>query len=152
MRILELINLFFAGMLAGAEFVVRFGVRAAIGTLDLQPSIRLRQALIRTLRLVVPGVYLPAMLTGIAVTIWNGGGSGFAIQCAAMAAMLGWTLATFTGTVPINAAILDKWQASAPPADWKETIRRWERLDTARTSAAVAAFALFLTAVGVQLP
>jgi hypothetical protein len=33
------------------------------------------------------------------------------------AAMFGWTLAAFTGTVPINVAILDKWQADAPPAD-----------------------------------
>jgi uncharacterized membrane protein len=149
-RILEFVNLFFAGMLAGAEFAVRFGVRAAIGALDPEPSIRLRQALIRTLRVVVPAVYVPAMLTGIAVTI--GHGSGFVLRCAAMAAMLGWTLATFAGTVPINAAILDEWQADAPPEDWKATIRRWERLDTARTLAAVAAFAFLLAAAAVRLP
>jgi uncharacterized membrane protein len=150
-HIFEFVNLFFAGMLAGAEFAVRFGVRAAIGALDPEPSIRLRQALIRTLRVVVPAVYVPTVLTGIAVTIGNAGGTGFAVQCAAMAALLGWTLATFTGTVPINVAILDEWQADAPPADWKMTIRRWERLDTVRTLAAVAAFALFLAAVAVQL-
>jgi hypothetical protein len=69
-----------------------------------------------------------------------------------MAAMLGWTLATFAGTVPINAAILDEWQADAPPEDWKATIHRWERLDTARTLAAVAAFALLLAAAAVRLP
>jgi uncharacterized membrane protein len=147
-HILEFVNLFFAGLLAGAEFVVRFGVRAAIGALDPQPSIRLRQALIRTLRALVPGLYLPTLLTGIAVTIWNGG--GFALRCAAMLALLGWTLVTFTGTVPINAAILDEWQAETPPADWKATIHRWERLDTARTLAALATFALFLAAAAVR--
>ncbi|QMU77913.1 DUF1772 domain-containing protein [Streptacidiphilus sp. PB12-B1b] len=149
-RALELLNLFFAGLLAGAEFAVRFGLRPAIGILEQQPSIVLRQALIRSLRLVVPSVYLPTALTGAAVTVWNGGGSGFAAQCAAMAAVLVWTLATFTGTVPINSAILDGWQADAPPADWRATLRSWERLDTLRTAAAVAALALFLTAVGLQ--
>ncbi len=148
---LELLNLFFGGLLAGAEFAVRFGVRGAIGVLDQQPSIQLRQALIRSLRVVVPAVYVPTVLTGIAVTAWNGGGTGFAVQCAAVAAMLVWTLATFAGTVPINAAVLDVWRADAPPADWQATIGRWERLDTVRTCAAAAAFALFLSAVGLQL-
>ncbi|MEY9943099.1 anthrone oxygenase family protein [Kitasatospora sp. GAS1066B] len=155
MHTLELINLFFAGLLAGAEFVVRFGVRSTIGVLDPPSSIQLRQALIRTLRVAVPAVYLPTMLTGIAATAWNGttghgGGTGFTAQLAAMAALLGWTVVTFAGTVPINIGILD-WQLDTPPADAPAIIRHWERLDTARTCAASAAFALFLTSVGLQL-
>jgi hypothetical protein len=56
---------------------------------------------------------------------------------------------TLTGTVPINAAILE-WAATAPPANWRALVRRWEQLDTARSWAAIAAFALFLTALALQ--
>jgi len=34
--------------------------------------------------------------------------------------------------------------ATAPPEGWRSMINRWERLDTARTWAAIAAFSLFL--------
>ncbi|WP_371477069.1 anthrone oxygenase family protein [Kitasatospora sp. NBC_00315] len=152
MHILEVLNLLSAGLLAGAEFVVRFGVRSSIGALDPEPSILLRQALIRRLRRVVPALYLPTLLTGLAVTIRYGGGTGLAVRCAAMAAVLVWTVTTFAGTVPINATILDEWRADAPPAGWRATVRRWERLDTIRTVAAMVAFVLFLIAADLRLP
>jgi hypothetical protein len=34
--------------------------------------------------------------------------------------------------------------ATAPPEGWRSMIHRWERLDTAPTWAAIAAFSLFL--------
>lgn len=149
MLVLEFLNLFFGGLLAGAELLVRLGVRAPLATLGDQPQIELRQALIRTLRIVVPALYLPTITTGIAATALNVSGTGFGLQCAAVLALLVWTLTTFAGTVPINVALLD-WQPTAPPADWRERIHRWELLDTVRTYAAVAAFALFLTAAALQ--
>ncbi|WP_329134939.1 DUF1772 domain-containing protein [Streptomyces sp. NBC_01476] len=150
MHVLECVNLFFAGLLAGAELVVRFGVRAPLAALDERPQIRLRQALIRTLRVVVPSLYVPAALTGIAVTVWNASGTGFALQCVALSAVLVWTVATFGGTVPINEGILE-WRADAPPADWRAIVHRWERLDTVRSWAAAGSFAFFLAAVARQL-
>ena len=61
-------------------------------------------------------------------------------------ALLAFILVTLLGTVPINKGMLD-WRTDAPPADWKEIIRRWERLDTVRCGAAVLAFAFFVVAV-----
>lgn len=145
MQILESINVFFAGLLAGAELTVRFGVRGPLAALDPEPQIRLRQGLIRTLRVLVPALYLPAFGSGLAVTALDPGGAGLGPRCAGVAALLVWTVTTFAGTVPINAAALD-WQPTAPPADHDRTIRRWERLDTVRTGAAVAAFVCFLVA------
>jgi hypothetical protein len=72
--ILEFFNLFCAGLLAGAEYTVRFGVRGPLTILDEQPQVVLRQALIRRLRVFVPAVYGPAALSAVAVTI--GAGSG----------------------------------------------------------------------------
>lgn len=144
MVVLEFANLFCAGILAGIEFVVRYGIRGAIAVLDQQPQIQLRQALIRRLRVVVPVVFLLTAGSSVAVTIPHGS----AFRYAGLLAVLGWTLVTFAGTVPINKATLT-WRPDAPPLDWRAVIGRWERLDSARWWAAVLAFASFLTAVAL---
>jgi uncharacterized membrane protein len=147
--LLEFVGLFPAGMLAGAELVVRYGIRAPLAALDDEAHIRLRQALIKPLRILVPSLYLPAFALGIAVAIVEGAGAGYAFRWAGVLALLVWTIATFFGTVPINEAALD-WRPDAPPSDWKALVDRWERLNTVRTWAAVAAFALFATAAALQ--
>ncbi|HEX4702569.1 MAG TPA: anthrone oxygenase family protein [Pseudonocardiaceae bacterium] len=144
--VLEFVNLFCVGILAGTEFVVRLGVRAPITVLAEQPQIQLRQALIRRLRVVVPAVFGATVLSTVAVTVADGTG---AVRLVGIAAVVAWTLVTFTGTVPINKATLT-WRPDAPPHDWRVLVRRWERLDTARAVAATTAFAFFLTAVAVR--
>ena len=42
------------------------------------------------------------------------------------------------------------WEATALPEGLRATINRWERLDTARTLAAIAAFSLFLADVALR--
>ncbi|MBB5873553.1 hypothetical protein F4553_006987 [Allocatelliglobosispora scoriae] len=138
------INAAFAGLLAGAEATVTFGVRPALGLLDDGPHLRARQALVRSLRVFVPSLFLPTVLSSIAVLVL-GGGSG--ARWAAIVALLAWTLITFLGTVPVNQAILT-WDADAPPADWRARIRRWEPLDLARTVLAALTFALLVAALG----
>jgi len=147
--LLGFINLFGAGMLAGEEFVIRCGVRVPLASLDDQPHIRLRQALIRTLRVLVPAIYLPTVLTAVAVTILDGADNGLAFRCAAILALLAWIAITLGGTVPINAAALD-WDPSAPPGDWQAQVDRWERLNSVRAWLAVAAFALMLAGTALH--
>jgi hypothetical protein len=144
--ILEFVNVFCAGLLAGAEYIVCFGLRGTITVLDQQPHFQLRQALIRRLRVVVPAVYVPTALSGIAVTVLNGTGGGFGLRCAGLLAVLIWTLTTFLGTVPINAAML-AWRPDAPPHDWTAIVSNWERLDIIRFWAAATTFVFFLAAV-----
>ena len=67
--ILEFGNLFCAGILAGVEFVVCFGVRTPLRVLDVLPQIQVRQALIRVMRLVVPPVFVLTALSGIGVAV-----------------------------------------------------------------------------------
>jgi hypothetical protein len=50
-------NFLCAGTLAGEEFVIRYGVRAPVASLDPQLEIRLRQALIRRLHVLVPAIF-----------------------------------------------------------------------------------------------
>ena len=140
-----LVNLFFGGLLAGVEVVVRFGVRGPMAALPEVPHLRLRQSLIRTLRVLVPSIYVPAFLTGIAVAVISD--SGMVVRWGGVGAMVVWTVTTFAGTAPLNQALAG-WDPEAPPADWRAVIGRWERMDTVRTVAAVVAFVLFLVARG----
>lgn len=143
------VHLFLAGLLAGEEFVIYYGVRVPLRVLDEQPQIQLRQALVRKLRVLVPAIYMPTLLLGIAVTVMNDS-PGLRFQCAGVLALLIWILITLFGTVPINKGML-VWRPDAPPSHWSALIRRWERIDTFRTWAALLAFACFLTAVAIQL-
>jgi uncharacterized membrane protein len=148
-ELIGFVNLFCVGVLAGEEFVVRFGIRAPVASLDERPQIQLRQSLIRRLRVVVPSIFGLALLSGIAATALGGPGVGFGFRCGGLLALLAFISITLAGTVPINKATLT-WEATSPPKDWKAMVGRWERLDTLRTWAALAAFALFLAATALH--
>jgi hypothetical protein len=129
--IVECLNLFGAGLLAGAEFLVCYGLRGPLNVLEDDPQIRFRQALIRRLRVVVPSLFLPTVASSIAVCAMDRPEPSFGIRCVALLALAIWTMATFLGTVPINKDALE-WKPEAPPGHWKSSIRRWEALDLAR--------------------
>lgn len=145
-EILSLLNLLGAGVLAGEELVIRYGVSGPLASLDQRSQIRLRQALIRRLRILVPAVFALTILCAIARAV-IAGGAGSPFRWAAIAALIVFISITLGGTVPINQAALT-WDAATPPENWRALVRRWERLDTARTWAALIAFGLFLAAAG----
>ncbi|WP_171685123.1 anthrone oxygenase family protein [Paenibacillus planticolens] len=148
--VIEFVSLFLTGILAGEEFVVRYGVHASLAHLDEQSQIRVRQALILKLRVLVPAIILPTVVSAVAVLILNRYDSGFGFQCAGALALLILILTTIFGTLPINKGLL-LWRPDAPPSNWKQLINRWALLDVVRSSAAILAFAFFLTAVALQL-
>ncbi|HEY5319673.1 MAG TPA: DUF1772 domain-containing protein [Galbitalea sp.] len=148
--VIQFASVFLAGILAGEELVVRYGVHPSLGRLDAALQIRTRQALILKLRVLVPVVFLLTATASVATLIAEGTGTGFGLRCAAAAALLVWILSTLIGTVPINKAILD-WTPDSPPSGWTALITRWERLDVLRSSAAVVAFACLMLAITLQL-
>jgi uncharacterized membrane protein len=148
--LLILANLFLAGILAGEELAIRFGVRGPVARLAPEPQIQLRQGLIRTIGVLVPVIYFPTLASGLAVTLLGGAGPGLVPHLAALAALLVWLVATLGGTAPINQAVMG-WDAEAPPEGWRGMIARWERLDSVRAAAAAAAFALLLISAGPTL-
>jgi uncharacterized membrane protein len=150
-HILQFIGLFLSGILAGEEFVVRYGVQPSLSALEDRPHIQARQALVRRLRILVPAIMVPTVIAGIAVLVLSGGGSGIGFRWAGTLALVAFVLFSFLGTVPINIKVND-WNVDEPPADWKSLVRRWEQIDVFRSSAAILAFAFFLTAIAVQLP
>lgn len=151
MVVLEAIGLVLAGLLAGEEFIVRYGVQPALSALEDRPHILARQALVRRLRIVVPILMIPTVLVGIAVLAFGGTDDGFGFRIAGVVALIAFVLFSFLGTVPINIKVND-WDVEQPPADWKATVRRWETIDVFRSGAAVIAFVCFVVAFASRLP
>ncbi len=148
--VLDFVNVFFAGMLAGIEFVIHYGLRGPSEILDEQSQLQFRQALVLRLRVLVPAFFVPAAVLGIALTVLNSAAPGFGFRCAGVVAILTWILIRVIGTVPINSATLT-WQPSAPPKNWKALVNHAERFHIVGVWAAVLAFAFFLTAVALKL-
>src|SRR6266851_6750183 len=75
--VLDFVNVFFAGMLAGIEFVIHYGLRTPAEILDEQSQLRFRQALVLRLRVLVPAFFVPTAVLGIALTVRNSAAPGF---------------------------------------------------------------------------
>jgi uncharacterized membrane protein len=140
------VQLVLVGLLAGEEFIVRWGVQPAMSALPDDAHLRTRIALVKSLKVVVPILMVPAVLSSVAVLVLAGAGDGWGWRIAATAALVVFVLASFLGTVPINIGVND-WDPSHPPTDWKQTVTRWERIDVLRSTAAVVAFVLFTIAL-----
>jgi uncharacterized membrane protein len=147
--LISTVGVLFAGLLAGEEFIVRYGVQPALTSLDDLPHLRARQALVRRLRVVVPALMAPTVLLAIATAVAGGAAPGFAFRVAALAALVAFVLFSFLGTVPINIRV-NEWDAEHPPADWKRVVARWQFIDVFRSSAALAGFALLLVGLVLQ--
>lgn len=148
--VLDVVNIFFAGILAGMEFVIHYGVRAPAEVLDDQAQLQLRQALILRLRVLVPAFFVPTAVSGIAVTVLDGAAPGLWFRCAGVLGVLIWIVIRVIGTVPINSATL-AWQPGAPPKHWKALVNHAERFHILGVWVVVLAFACFLTAMALKL-
>jgi len=147
---LQFSGLFLAGILAGEELIVRYGVQPALSSMADTPHLHARQALVRRLRVVVPIIMIPTVLVEVAVLVLVDSGPGLALRWATVIALAAFLLISFLGTVPINIQVND-WQVDAPPADWKAVVHRWEQIDVFRSSAALLAFAFALISVALRL-
>lgn len=141
MSALLVVQLVLVGLLAGEEFIVRWGVQPAMAALPDDAHLRTRVALVKSLKVVVPMLMIPAVLASVAVLVLAGTGDVLGWRIAATAALVVFVLASFLGTVPINIRVND-WDPADPPADWKRTVARWEQIDVLRSSAAGVAFVL----------
>jgi hypothetical protein len=144
------VNLFFAGILAGQEIVIHYGIRTPAQRLDERSQLQLRKALVLRLRVLIPGFFLPTALTGIAVLVLSGDTRGVWFRWAAVLSILVWVAVRIIGTIPINSATID-WQIDAPPKDWRALVDRAERFHIVGVWAAVLAFACWLAAVALTV-
>jgi protein-S-isoprenylcysteine O-methyltransferase Ste14 len=146
--VLDFLGAFFAGLLAGMEIAIHYGVRAPSEVLDDKAQLQLRQALVTRLRVMVPAFFVPTAVFAIAGTVLDSSPPGEWFRIAGVLALVVWIVIRVIGTVPINSATLT-WQLSAPPKDWKEQVNHAERFHDVGIGAAVLAFSCFLLAVGL---
>jgi len=145
MAILTALGLFLAGILAGMELIVRYGIHPALMRLPDRAHLEARHEIVRIVRVIVPVVLLPSVLVGGAVAILSGSDQGSVWRWAAVGAYLAYLIVVFAGTVPINDRFF-RWDAADPPEGWQAVIRRWALIDVVRSTLAVLAFGLFLIA------
>ena len=149
LNLLDFVNLFFAGMLAGIEFVIHYGVREPAEQLPDHAQLQLRKALVLKLRVLVPAFFAPTAISGITLTALNSSAPGFGYRCVGVVALLIWIALRIVGTVPINSATVD-WDLNAPPQDWKAQVTHAERFHIVGVWAIVLTFACFLIAVSLK--
>jgi hypothetical protein len=81
---IEFVNLFLAGLLAGEELTICYGVRTSIAKLDDKPQTQLRQSLIRKLRVLVPAIFIPTAVSSVIAIVMAGVSPGFGFRCAGL--------------------------------------------------------------------
>ncbi|MEO5534202.1 MAG: DUF1772 domain-containing protein [Pseudolysinimonas sp.] len=145
MSILVGLGLMFAGLLAGIEAVVRYGVHPALNAMPDDVHLRARHEIVRIVRVIVPAVMLPSVVVAVVCLVVTSSGPAYGLRFAAVAVYAIYLVVVFAGTVPINDRFF-KWDVSNPPADWKSVIRRWALIDVVRSSAAIVAFGLLVAA------
>ena len=74
MSVLLVVQLVLVGLLAGEEFIVRWGVQPAMAALPDDAHLRTRIALVKSLKVVVPMLMVPAVLASVAVLVLAGTG------------------------------------------------------------------------------
>lgn len=149
--VMQFLGLLLAGILAGMELLVRYGIHPALESLEDRAHILARMALVRRLRILVPAIMLPTVAVAIVVLVVGGTGDGFVFRWLGMASLLALLAFSFLGTVPINIRINDTWNADSPPDDWKAVVRRWQIIDVFRSTSALLAFVFFLVAIAVEM-
>jgi hypothetical protein len=150
MVILECINIFFSGILAGLEIAAHYGFHEPALALDKKSQIILRQGIIRKLRWLVPAFFVPTALTGIVLLFIKGMTAGFLFRLIAVAAIIVWIFVRIIATVSTNSATLE-WNPNEPPQNWKEQVDHAERFHSIGTGASIVIFICFLIALILQV-
>lgn len=136
---LHFVNVFFAGILAGMEIVIHYGLRAPSATLSDRSQLQLRQALVLRLRVLVPACFVPTALSSVALAVLDEARAGLWLRGGGLFLMLVWIAIRVVGTVPINSATLT-WDLESPPESWKAQVARAERFHDVGVWAAVGWF------------
>jgi hypothetical protein len=142
--------LFFAGMLAGIETAVHYGLGAPPVALSEQSQIQLRQVLVLKLRVLVPVLFVPALASATAPTAIDSSAPGLWFRYTGLLALLIWIVIRVIRTVSINSATLT-WNPLAPPKDWRLRVESSERFHVLGVWASVITFVCFLAAMAAGL-
>ena len=133
------------GTMVGVEFAVAAFVNPNVLRLPAGPALQARADGARVGGRVMPFWYIGSLLLTVwlAAVTWGGPAGDTAVAAAALLAVS--CVMSVTLLVPINNRTAT-WTADHHPADWREQIRRWDRLHYARVAIIAAGFVLTLVA------
>jgi hypothetical protein len=145
-RVAKLLSLVSTGFLAGVFTYAFFAIIPAWNEVPREVHFTYRVALMRHNAIVMQSI----MLIGILAPLWWAWtirAMPVARACAVAASIMNLTavLVTRFGNVPIN-QFVRKWLTEPPPADYLESLHRWDVFNNIRSIAAVLGFLLILTA------
>jgi hypothetical protein len=92
-------NLFVAGILAGIEIGIHYGVGAPPKVLSEKSQIQLRQSMSLKLRVLVPVFFLLTTLSAITITVLHGASPGLWFRCAGLLTALSWIILRVIGNL-----------------------------------------------------
>ena len=150
---LHLLATLLFGLAAGFFFAFAIDVAPALARAEPSAAI----AVFQQINIVVRNAWFGAVYFGAVVVpvlalalAWRDGRTvAWWLGLAAWLVYIGGVQApTFLINVPINEVVAG-WTPSAPAGDWRALLERWTSFNTLRTIAAVAAFALSLTALAL---
>jgi len=145
LNLLEVVTIVVVGVMVGVEFSVAFVLNPILNALP-EDSGQLGHAHGgRMLGALMPFWYVGSLvLVGIwAVAGWGAGAglvvTGLVVTAGALLALS--VLMSVLLLVPINNRVRT-WTPDNRPADWKQQVKRWDRLHQVRVAVIVAAFGL----------
>lgn len=145
--IVQAVEVFATGLVAGIFAMSAFGVLPAAAKLDTSAHILMRQHLGRPLSKFMPPLMLIPIAASIgAVTICRTSVSSALDEFACFL-----SLATVAITVVVNGRLsrhFARWKCEALPRDWQREIRRWNIAHFVRMVASVGAFVCAILAAG----
>ncbi len=102
--VLDVVSVFFAGLLAGMEVVIHYGLRAPAEVLDERARLQLRQAMVLRLRVLVPAFFVPTAVSAIAAIVLDGAAPGIWFRFVGLLAVLIWIVIRVIGRSPGSSA------------------------------------------------
>ncbi|WGW12198.1 DUF1772 domain-containing protein [Saxibacter everestensis] len=135
------------GLMVGVELAVALFVNPICGRLSRDAAVAARVDGARALGRVMPFWYGGSVAIAALWMMLIWGQSQMRMVLPAVGLLVISVLMSIILLVPINSRVAS-WSAGAIPADWKQQVRRWDRLHYARVVIVVIAFVL-LTLAGV---
>ncbi|MER7958026.1 DUF1772 domain-containing protein [Streptomyces sp. NPDC096030] len=143
---LEVVTTVVVGVMVGVEFSVAFVINPILGALPEDSGQLGRSHGGRMLGAVMPVWYITSLVlvAAWAATAWSHAGTGLVVTAGALLILS--VIMSILLLVPINNQGKN-WTPDNRPADWKEQMKRWDRLHYVRVAVIIAAFALLVAAL-----
>ncbi len=146
MHLLTIAVLVFSGVTAGVLFCVALSVVPAFLDLPADRYVQMHKAVGRRFDHVMPPMVIASALFDIALAVHAAGAAERSLFAAGGLLLLGVSLVSQFGNVPINRRVKGL-PDGALPAGWRDPRRRWRGWHLLRTAFAIAALTLNASAV-----